>query len=190
MDPARHKVLWDGKDVTPDRHRVPDPRGARPAPGRRQDPQPAARRRLSGRRLCRRPHHRQPHQAHPPQVPRESIPTSMLSRPSMASDTVSTSNEDEADLALSWSGRWSPRAPDPRGQRADHRCSSRSSTLYLDVFRNRLSKERVRQTRIEATADRRRPFSPPAPEDREPILAAISKSTGNRLAALRRATAS
>ena len=33
MDPARHKVKWDGKEVTPDRHGVPDPGGARPAPG-------------------------------------------------------------------------------------------------------------------------------------------------------------
>ena len=44
------------------------------------------------------------------------------------------------------------RAPHPRAQPAHRRCWSRSSTLYLDVFRNRLSKERVRQTRIEATA--------------------------------------
>ena len=67
----------------------------------------------------------------------------------MASDTVST-NSDEADLALSWSGRWS----------LAHRIMALNiltiilvalSTLYLDVFRNRLSKERSRQTKIEAT---------------------------------------
>ena len=67
----------------------------------------------------------------------------------MASVTDSTSS-DEADLALNWSGRWS----------LAHRILAVNiltlllvalSTLYLDVFRNRLSKERVRQTRLEAT---------------------------------------
>ena len=67
----------------------------------------------------------------------------------MASDTDSTSDED-SDLALSWSGRWS----------LAHRILAVNiltillvalSTLYLDVFRNRLSKERVRQTRIETS---------------------------------------
>ena len=61
----------------------------------------------------------------------------------MASDTDSTSSE-EADLRLSWSGRWT----------LSHRILALNlitlllvalSTLYLDVFRNRLSKERVRQ---------------------------------------------
>jgi len=68
----------------------------------------------------------------------------------MASDIDSTSNED-SDLRLKWSGRWT----------LAHRILALNlitlllvalSTLYLDVFRNRLSKERVRQTRIEATA--------------------------------------
>ena len=68
----------------------------------------------------------------------------------MESDIDSTSN-DEDDLALSWSGRWS----------LAHRILAVNiltlllvalSTLYLDVFRNRLSKERVRQTRLETTA--------------------------------------
>ena len=68
----------------------------------------------------------------------------------MASDIDSTSNDD-ADLRLSWSGRWT------LGQRilAVNVLTIllvALSTLYLDVFRNRLSKERVRQTRIEATA--------------------------------------
>ena len=67
----------------------------------------------------------------------------------MASDIDSTSSEED-DLALSWSGRWS----------LAHRILAVNvltlllvalSTLYLDVFRNRLSKERVRQTRIETT---------------------------------------
>jgi two-component system sensor histidine kinase ChvG len=69
----------------------------------------------------------------------------------MASDTASTDSE-ESDLALSWSGRWS----------LAHRILALNlltailivlSTLYLDVFRNQLSKERTQQTRIEtATA--------------------------------------
>src|SRR4029079_6903839 len=54
------------------------------------------------------------------------------------------------------------------------------STLYLDVFRNRLSKERVRQTKIEAT-DTAHALLAAGPEDREAILATISKSTGTRL---------
>src|SRR3954468_6663138 len=105
-------------------------------------------------------------------------PSSMQSRPFMASDIDLTSN-DEADLRLSWSGRWT------LGWRilavnVVTILLVALSTLYLDVFRNRLSKERVRQTRIEAP--------PPAqaiqvagPEDREPILATISKSTGTRM---------
>jgi two-component system sensor histidine kinase ChvG len=54
------------------------------------------------------------------------------------------------------------------------------STLYLDVFRNRLSKERTRQTRIEATATAQAILAA-GHEDREAILATISKSTGTRL---------
>ena len=70
----------------------------------------------------------------------------MQSIPSMASDTDST-NIEEADLALSWSRRWS----------LAHRILALNlltavlvvlSTLYLDVFRNQLSKERTQQTRI------------------------------------------
>jgi two-component system sensor histidine kinase ChvG len=96
----------------------------------------------------------------------------------MALDTVSTSS-DEADLALSWSGHWT----------LAHRILAVNvltillialSTLYLDVFRNRLSKERVRQTRIEATATAQA-IQAAGPEDREAILATISKSTGSRI---------
>ena len=96
----------------------------------------------------------------------------------MASDIDSTSNE-EADLRLKWSGRWS----------LAHRILAVNlltvllialSTLYLDVFRNRLSKERVRQTRIEATATGLA-IDAAGPEDREPILATVSRSTGSRL---------
>ena len=96
----------------------------------------------------------------------------------MASDTVSTSSEDDG-LQLSWSGRWT----------LAHRILAVNvltlvlvglSTLYLDVFRNRLSSERSRQTRIEATAtaealvhaDRRQW---PA------LLTDVSRATGSRL---------
>ncbi|MES2135631.1 MAG: stimulus-sensing domain-containing protein [Pseudomonadota bacterium] len=96
----------------------------------------------------------------------------------MASDIDSTSNED-ADLRLIWSGRWT----------LSHRILALNlltvllialSTLYLDVFRNRLSKERSRQTRIEATATAKA-IEAAGIEDREPILATISKSTGSRM---------
>lgn len=96
----------------------------------------------------------------------------------MASATDST-NSEEADLRLKWSGRWS----------LGHRILALNlitvllvalSTLYLDVFRNRLSKERARQIRIEATATAMA-MDAAGPEDREPILATVSKSTGSRL---------
>ena len=96
----------------------------------------------------------------------------------MASDTDSTSS-DEADLRLSWSGRWT----------LAHRILALNiltvllvalSTLYLDVFRNRLSKERTRQTRIEATATAQAILAA-GPEDSQAILATISKSTGSRM---------
>ena len=96
----------------------------------------------------------------------------------MASVTVSTSSE-EADLRLKWSGRWT----------LAHRILALNlitillvalSTLYLDVWRNRLSKERARQTRIEAVATGVA-IDVAGPEDREAILAKVSESTGTRL---------
>ena len=96
----------------------------------------------------------------------------------MASGTDSTSNEDP-DLRLKWSGRWT----------LAHRILALNlvtvllvalSTLYLDVFRNRLSKERSRQVRIEATATAMA-IEAAGPEDREAILATVSRSTGSRL---------
>jgi two-component system sensor histidine kinase ChvG len=96
----------------------------------------------------------------------------------MASATDSTNN-DEADLRLKWSRRWS----------LAHRILALNlitvllvalSTLYLDVFRNRLSKERTRQVRIEATATALA-IQAAGPEDREAILATVSKSTGSRM---------
>jgi two-component system sensor histidine kinase ChvG len=54
------------------------------------------------------------------------------------------------------------------------------SVLYLDQYRNRLSRERTRQTRIEATATAQAMLAA-GPEDRESILATISRSTGSRM---------
>src|SRR5215510_3528524 len=97
------------------------------------------------------------------------IPSSTQSRPFMASDTVSTISEaDNSDLTLKWSGRWT----------LAHRILAVNvltvallalSVLYLDQYRNRLSKERTRQTRIEATATAQAMLAA-GPEDREPIL--------------------
>jgi two-component system sensor histidine kinase ChvG len=102
----------------------------------------------------------------------------MQSIPFMASDTVST-NSEEADLALSWSGRWT----------LAYRILALNlltfvlvamSTLYLDVFRNRLSKERTQQTRIEtATAAAALAHVPKA--DWPALLAAVSQTNRDRL---------
>src|SRR6478672_1178694 len=97
---------------------------------------------------------------------------------STGSDTVSTSN-DEADLRLKWSGRFSLK----------HRILALNlltvllvalSTIYLDAFRNRLSEERVRQTKIEAVTTA---SALDAAGSKQPnaILAAVSRSTGSRL---------
>jgi two-component system sensor histidine kinase ChvG len=96
----------------------------------------------------------------------------------MALDTVSTSSE-EADLRLKWSGRFSLK----------YRILALNlltvllvalSTIYLDAFRNRLSEERVRQTRIEAAATAGA-LGAAGPERRDAILAAVSRSTASRL---------
>jgi two-component system sensor histidine kinase ChvG len=95
----------------------------------------------------------------------------------MASDTDSTSS-DEPGLRLSWSRRWS----------LSYRILAVNiltivlvalSTLYLDVFRNRLSKERTRQTRIEATTTAAALAHVPKSEW-PALLAAVSRSTDNR----------
>lgn len=96
----------------------------------------------------------------------------------MASDTDSTSSEDDG-LRLSWSGRWT----------LAHRILAVNvltlvlvglSTLYLDVFRNRLSSERSRQTRIEATATAEALIH--ANQREWPaLLADVSRATGSRL---------
>jgi two-component system sensor histidine kinase ChvG len=96
----------------------------------------------------------------------------------MASDTDLTNNE-EADLQLSWSGRWTLK----------HRILAVNvltivllvlSVLYLEVFQHRLSKERTRQTRLEAiTTAQAMTHVPPA---RWPqLLASVSGASGNRL---------
>jgi two-component system sensor histidine kinase ChvG len=96
----------------------------------------------------------------------------------MASDIDSTSSE-EPDLALRWSRRWS----------LGYRILAvnvltivllMASVLYLDVFRNRLSKERARQTRIEANTAAQALGH--VPRTRWPaLLASISKASENRL---------
>src|SRR3954469_24332776 len=105
-------------------------------------------------------------------------PASMQSRPFMASDTVSTPTDDEADLTLSWSGRWT----------LGYRIFALNiltlllvalSTLYLDVFRNRLNKERTQQTRIETAAAAAALTHVPQPEW-PALLATMSKTTGAR----------
>ena len=96
----------------------------------------------------------------------------------MASAIDSTNNE-EADLRLKWSRRWT----------LAHRILALNlitvllvalSTLYLDVFRNRLSAERTTQVRIEATATALA-MEAASPRDKEAVLASVSRSTGSRL---------
>ena len=96
----------------------------------------------------------------------------------MASDTDSTSN-DEAGLALSWSGRWT----------LTYRILAvniltlvllAAGLFYLDAFRNRLSKERLRQTRYEASVTATALATVPA-QAREATLARIGRATGSRL---------
>jgi len=102
----------------------------------------------------------------------------MQSIPSMASDTASTNNE-ESDLALSWSGRWT----------LSYRILALNlitvvlvvlCTVYLDVFRNRLSKERTQQTRIE-TATAAAALAHVSRDQWPALLATISKTNTDRL---------
>ena len=95
----------------------------------------------------------------------------------MASVTDSTSSE-LPDPQLRWTGRWT----------LTHRILALNiltlllvglSTLYLDVFRNRLSKERTQQTRLEtATAVAAMSHVPKA--DWPALLATASKGTDDR----------
>ena len=95
----------------------------------------------------------------------------------MASDIDST-NSEAPDPQLKWSGRWT----------LAHRILALNlltlllvvlSTLYLDVFRNRLSKERTQQSRLEtATAVAAMTHVPTA--DWPNLLATASKVTNDR----------
>ena len=96
----------------------------------------------------------------------------------MASVTDSTSSE-PADLQLSWSGRWT----------LGHRILALNlltlllvvlSTLYLDVFQNRLSKERLHQIRTEARTTAQALAHVPA-NDSLALLASVSDASGSRL---------
>ena len=96
----------------------------------------------------------------------------------MASDTDSTSN-DEAGLELSWSGRWT----------LTYRILAvniltlvllAAGLFYLDAFRNRLSKERIRQTKHEAVVTAQALAAIPASAS-EATLANIGRSIGSRL---------
>src|SRR3954471_8807011 len=105
----------------------------------------------------------------------------MQSRPCMASVTDSTNRTVPADPpepALRWSGRWT----------LTHRILAVNlltlllvalSTLYLDVFRNRLSKERTQQTRLE-TATAVAALSHVPQQEWPALLATASKVTGDR----------
>jgi two-component system sensor histidine kinase ChvG len=95
----------------------------------------------------------------------------------MASVTDLTSSED-TDLRLRWSGRWT----------LAHRILALNiltlllvalSTLYLDVFRNRLSKERTQQIRLETTTAAAAMAHVPQSEW-PALLAAASKVTEDR----------
>jgi two-component system sensor histidine kinase ChvG len=95
----------------------------------------------------------------------------------MASDIDSTNSED-GDLRLKWSGRWT----------LAHRILALNiltvllvalSTLYLDVFRNRLSKERTQQTRLETHTSAVALAHLPRSQWPE-LLASVSRSTGDR----------
>jgi len=96
----------------------------------------------------------------------------------MASDTDSTNSED-ADLRLSWSGQWT----------LGYRILAvnlltifllAASVLYLDVFRNRLSKERSRQARVEVTTTAQALAYTP-PEKWSALLASVSKTGDTRM---------
>ena len=97
----------------------------------------------------------------------------------MASDTVSTNSEDEADLTLRWSGRWT----------LGYRILAVNvltlvvlavSVLFLDTYRNRLSTERIRQTGIEARTTAQALALVPHQQWPQ-LLAAISKVSGSRM---------
>ncbi len=96
----------------------------------------------------------------------------------MASDTDSARN-DESDLALSWSGRWT----------LSYRILAVNvltivliglTIVYLDAYRNRLEKERLRQIAAEGGMAATAMVAVP-PERREQLLADLSKQGASRL---------
>jgi two-component system sensor histidine kinase ChvG len=96
----------------------------------------------------------------------------------MASDTVSARN-DESDLVLTWSGRWT----------LSYRILAVNiltlvlialAIIYLDAYRNRLEKERVRLVAQEASMAATAIMAVPGAQ-REALLAALSKSSDSRL---------
>ena len=96
----------------------------------------------------------------------------------MASVTDSARNE-EADLVLTWSGRWT----------LTHRILAVNlltlallalSLLYLDAFRNQLGAERMRLVEREAIVTADALAAVPAGQ-RQAVLARIARSTGSRL---------
>ena len=96
----------------------------------------------------------------------------------MASDTVSEKN-DEADLVLAWSGRWT----------LTHRILAVNvltlalvalSIIYLDSYRNRLEKERVRRIASEATMAAIA-VTHVAPKEQQGLLASLSRQNHSRI---------
>ena len=96
----------------------------------------------------------------------------------MASDTVSKRNE-ERDLVLDWSGRWT----------LAHRILAVNiltlallalSILYLDAFRNQLSKERIRHAELEARVAAAA-IGSVQPSERPRALARIAGATRTRI---------
>lgn len=97
----------------------------------------------------------------------------------MALATASTPEEEDTDLKLGWSKGWS----------LAHRILAVNvltlllvvlSTFYLDVFRNRLSKERVRQVRIETVTTAQSMNHVPE-RDWPALLASVGSAGKNRL---------
>ena len=96
----------------------------------------------------------------------------------MASDIASVKS-DEADLELSWSGRWT----------LAHRILAVNlltlvlvllAIFFLDAYRNRLEKERVRKVAAEASMAATA-LQSVRPEDRETLLANLSKQNDSRI---------
>ena len=92
---------------------------------------------------------------------------------------IASTNHEDPDLRLRWSGRFSLK----------HRILALNlltvllvilSTIYLDAFRNRLSEERVRQTRLEAAAAASA-LGAAGTGRSDAIIAAIARSSGSRL---------